>query len=112
MPWLVDTLAGIALAAVLFALVRFRMAFAPKMRDRYGAWARWTVWVIVVVLMVAAANLSLILLRDVLHERFAILSTLRHEVVFAVTALAAGYLMVSRHVLRNRQPDSKNSGCT
>lgn len=104
-------LAGVALAAVLFALVRFRMAFAPRMRSRYGVWARWTVWVIVVVLMVAVANIALILLRDVLHERFAILATLQHEAVFAVTALAAGYLLVSRHVLRNRSESSENNGC-
>ena len=108
MPWLVDMLAGIALAVVLFWLVRFRMAFAPRMRDRFGSWARWTTWVIVAVLMVAAANVGLYLLRDVLHERFALLSTLRHEMVFAVTALAVAYMLVSRHVLGKRYSEPKN----
>ncbi len=112
MSWFVDTLAGLALAAVLFALVRFRMAVAPRMRNRYGSWARWSIWILVLVLMVAVANFALIVLRDVLHERFAILSTLRHEVVFAVTTLAAGYLLVSRYVLRNRHEGSNNSGCS
>ena len=111
MPWFIDMLAGVALAVVLFWLVRFRMSVAPRMRTKFGDWARWTTWVIVAVLMVAAANVGLFLLRDVLHERYALLSTVRHEVVFAVTALAVGYLLVSRHVLRNRDSAPGESDC-
>ena len=63
MPWLIDSLAGLVLAALLYGLVRFRMYFAPIMRDRYGAWARWTTWVVVVIVMVGIANLELVWLR-------------------------------------------------
>ena len=35
------------------------------MRDRYGGWARWSIWVLVAILMIVIANVVLILLRPV-----------------------------------------------
>lgn len=108
MPWIVDVLAGLLLAVLLYLLVRFRMLAAPKMRDRFGPWARWGIWVLVAVLMIAVANLELIGLRQVLHKWIGEESMLAHEILFALVALAAGYFLVARYVIR--KPRDKNSG--
>jgi len=108
MPWIVDVLAGLLLAVLLYALVRFRMLAAPKMRDRFGSWARWAVWLIVGIFMIGIANLELIGLRQLLHEWFGEEALLLHEIVFALVALAAGYFLVARYVIS--KPRDKNSG--
>ncbi len=108
MPWIVDVLAGLLLAVLLYSLVRFRMLAAPKMRDRFGAWARWGIWLLVAVSMIAVANLELIGLRRVLHEWFGAESLLPHEILFALVALVSGYFLVARYVVR--KPRGKNSG--
>ena len=109
MPWFIDILAGAFLALGLYALVRFRMVAAPRMRDRYGSWARWTVWVLVAVMMVVLANLELMALREILHSWFKFDSSLAHEIIFAVVALVGGYFLVARYVRRQRTMDSANS---
>ena len=67
--------------------MRFRMMAAPKMRDRYGGWARWSIWVLVAILMIVIANVVLILLRQFFHEWFGNNSTVLDEIVFAFVAL-------------------------
>jgi hypothetical protein len=109
MPWLVDVLAGVTLAIGLYALVRFRMVAAPRMRDRFGSWARWTVWALVALLMVVLANLELMALREILHSWFKFDSSLAHEIIFAVVALVGGYFLVARYVRRQRTMGSSNS---
>jgi len=109
MPWFIDILAGAFLALGLYALVRFRMIAAPRMRDRYGSWARWTVWVLVAVMMVVLANLELMALREILHSWFKFDSSLAHEIIFAIVALLGGYFLVARYVRRQRTKDSANS---
>jgi len=108
MPWFIDILAGAFLALGLYALVRFRMIAAPRMRDRYGSWARWTVWVLVAVMMVVLANLELMALREILHSWFKFDSSLAHEIIFAIVALLGGYFLVARYVRRQRTKDSAN----
>mgnify|MGYP003401641130 CR=1 FL=1 len=108
MPWIVDILAGLLLAVLLYSLVRFRMLAAPVMRDRFGSWARWGIWVLVALLMIAVANLELIGLRQVLQDWFGEESLLAHEMLFALVALALGYFLVARYVIR--KPRDKNSG--
>jgi len=108
MAWVVDVLAGLLLAALLYALVRFRMLAAPRMRDRYGPWARWSIWVLVALLMVAVANLELIALRQLLRSWFGHESLLAHEILFALVALVAGYFLVARYI--TSRPRDKNSG--
>jgi len=109
MPWLIDVLAGVTLAIGLYALVRFRMVVAPRMRERFGSWARWTVWALVALLMVVLANLELMALREILHSWFKFDSSLAHEIIFAVVALVGGYFLVARYVRRQRTMDSANS---
>ena len=108
-PWLIDVLAGVTLAIGLYALVRVRMIAAPRMRERYGSWARWTVWALVALLMVVLANLELMALREILHSWFKFDSSLAHEIIFAVVALVGGYFLVARYVRRQRTMDSANS---
>lgn len=108
MPWIIDVLAGLLLAALLYALVRLRMRVAPVARDRYGAPARWAIWVLIAILMIIVANLELIGLRNILHGTFGVESSLPHELLFALVALVAGYFLVARYVVR--QPRNKNSG--
>jgi hypothetical protein len=109
MPWFIDVLAGSLLALGLYGLVRFRMMAAPRMRERYGGWARWAIWALVAALMVLLANLELIALREILHSWFKFESSLVHEIIFAVVALVGGYFLVARYVRRQRKPDSPNS---
>jgi hypothetical protein len=108
MPWIIDVLAGLLLATLLYALVRLRMKVAPVMRERYGDSARWAIWLLVGILMVAVANLELIWLRRVLHSVFGEQSLLLHEILFALVALAGGYFLVARYVIS--KPRDKNSG--
>jgi len=113
MPWVIDVLAGVSLALGLYALVRFRMMAAPRMRDRYGSWARWAVWVLVSLMMVLLANLELIALREILHSWFDFDSSWAHEIIFALVALLGGYFLISRYVRRDRtkEPSNSNSDC-
>lgn len=110
MPWIVDFLAGLSLALLLYWLVRFRMVAAPAMRDRFGAWARWSIWVLVAALMVLVANLELIGLRRILHDQFNIDSLLVHEIIFAMVTLIGGYLLVSRYVMRRKRKGEDSGG--
>jgi cytochrome bd-type quinol oxidase subunit 2 len=109
MPWFIDVVAGGVLALGLYGLVRFRMMAGPRLRDRYGSWARWAVWVLVAALMVLLANLELIALREILHSWFKFESSLAHEIIFAIVALLGGYFLVARYVRRQRKPGSPNS---
>jgi len=108
MVWIVHVLAGLLLAFLLYSLVRFRMLAAPRMRDRFGPWARWSIWVLVAVLMIVVANLELVALRQLQHEWFGEESRLAHEILFALVTLASGYFLVARYVMR--KPRDKNSG--
>jgi succinate dehydrogenase hydrophobic anchor subunit len=109
MPWCVDVLAGVALGALLYWLVRFRMSVAPRMRDRFGNWARWTTWLVVLLLMILVANLELLGLRQLLHDYFELETIFVHEALFALVALAFGYWLVSRYATRNRRSNSKEN---
>ncbi|NND54401.1 MAG: hypothetical protein HKN56_05450 [Gammaproteobacteria bacterium] len=102
MPWLIDIVAGIAMSIIFYTLVRIRMTMAPKMRDRFGARARWATWALTIGIMVVLANLGLIVLRRVLHTHHGIEAPFVHEMVFALLAFAIGFALVNRHVTRNR----------
>jgi hypothetical protein len=112
MPWVIDILAGALLALLLYGLVRFRMYFAPLMRDRFGSWARWATWFVVILLMVVIANLELIWLRQILHSIYGLRVLITHEIIFALVALAGGYFLVSRHVTKKSDSvTSDKRGC-
>ena len=113
MPWFIDVLAGFFLALALYGLVRFRMMAAPRMKARYGNWARWVTWVLVAILMVVVANLELMALRKILHSSFGFDSSLAHEIIFSLVALLGGYFLVAAYVRRDRKNESsdKDSDC-
>lgn len=102
MTWILDLLAGVLLSLLFYALVRVRMKLAPKMNDHFGAWARWSTWAVITILMVIAANVVLGILRNVLHESYDIDQSIFHELLFALVALAGGYYLVTRYVTRDR----------
>ena len=102
MHWLVDIVLGVLLACILYAIVRLRMNVAPKMRDRFGSLARWSVWVLTLALMVIMANLGLLMLRQLLREWLGFDSGIMDELLFSLVSLSLGVMLVARHVLSNR----------
>jgi hypothetical protein len=102
MHWLFDIAAGTALALILYLLVRVRMQMAPRMRERYGSYARWAVWVLTFALMVVFANLGLSMLRQSLHSQFGIDTPFLDEILFALVAFVIGFYLVFSYVKRNR----------
>jgi len=102
MHWLIDIALGVLLAFILYAIVRVRMKVAPKMRDRFGSVARWSVWVLTLLLMVVMANLGLIMLRQMLREWLGFHSGFMDELLFSLVSLSLGVALVARHVLANR----------
>ena len=90
------------MSLIFYALVLLRMNVAPRMRDRYGDRARWATWVVTIGLMVLLANAGLIVLRQVLHEQYGVDAPFMHEMVYALLAFAIGFVLVNRHVTRNR----------
>ena len=102
MHWFVAVGAGVLLSLLFYVLVRVRMTVAPKVRDRFGERARGATWVITIGLMVVVANVGLIVLRQVLHEQHGVVAPFMHEMIYAVIAFAIGFVLVNRHVTRNR----------
>jgi len=102
MHWLLAATAGLALALIFYALVRLRIILAPRLGERLGQWARWTTWVILIGLMVVFANGGLWMLRNVLTAQYGIDTPFLHEMLYAVVAFVAGFLLVTGHVGRNR----------
>jgi len=102
MHWLTAMGAGLIMSLIFYALVRVRMTVAPKMRDRFGDRARWATWVVTIGLMVVLANVGLVLLRQVLHQQHGVDAPFLHEMVYALLAFAIGFVLVNRHVTRNR----------
>ncbi|MEE4185793.1 MAG: hypothetical protein V2J12_08500 [Gammaproteobacteria bacterium] len=103
MAWALDIAAGLALGLLFFALVRLRMIVAPWLGAKVGQWARWSVWVAICVVMIAAANLELWALRQVLHQQFGLTAALLHELVFAVVGFGSGFLLITRYVTRRHE---------
>lgn len=102
MHWLLDIALGLVLAGLLYAIVRLRMNFAPKMKQKYGATARWATWALTLLLMIVAANVTLELLRQ-LVSLMNVEAPLLDEILFALVAFAVGFALVARHVTRNRR---------
>lgn len=103
MPWLISFMSGFVLALALFALVRIRMRVGPIVRERFGNWARRGFWGLIFALLIASANLMLIMLRQVLINQYAVADTVMHEVLFAAVAFCGGFFLVYRHALLGRQ---------
>ncbi len=102
MHWFIDIAAGVFLALLFYALVRVRIFVAPRMRERYGDYARWATWCVTAGLMIALANLGLIQLRKILHSQYSIDAPIQDELVFSLVAFVVGFYLVFRHVARSR----------
>lgn len=103
MAWALDIAAGVALGLVFFALVRLRMVVAPWLGRKIGQWARWSMWVVTGVAMIAAANLGLWAVRQVLLQQFGLTEALLHEMVFALAGFGSGFFLLTRYVTRRRE---------
>ena len=90
------------LSLLFYSLVRLRMNLGPRMRDRFGERARMITWGVTIGLMVLLANAGLVALRWILHEQHGIDAPFLHEMVYAVFAFVIGFILVNRHVTRNR----------
>jgi predicted MFS family arabinose efflux permease len=106
MHWVLDIVLGVLLACILYAIVRLRMKVAPKMRDRFGSFARWSVWVLTLLLMVVMANVGLIMLRQMLRDWLGFDSDWMDELLFSLVSLSLGVALVGRHVIGNRKKQS------
>lgn len=104
--WIIDFVAGLILAFLFYGLVRLRMYIAPLMRDRYGAWARWTAWGMIGALMVIGANLMLVILRLIHRDSLSLVAPFFHELLFATIAFGGGFFMVAWHTTRQRRRDT------
>ena len=96
--YLIGIVEGVLLGFALYLCVRARMRFGPLALARYGQWARWLVWGFSILIMIALANLGLLLFRTSLLGLVAHRSSLMMEVCFAVTGLLTGCLLVLRHL--------------
>ena len=99
--WIIATLIGAGLGLLLYGCVRLRMHFGPLLRERYGNWARQLCWVVIIALMVALANVTLLLLRYLLGDTANGDSRLVIEIWFALLALTVAMLLVFRRVKRD-----------
>ena len=102
MHWILDIVLGLLLAGLLYTIVRFRMTFAPRMKERYGAAARWATWFLTLMLMVVSANIVLMLLREIV-ELMNVEAPLLDELLFALVAFAVGFWLVARYVTRDKR---------
>lgn len=102
MHWILAAAAGVALALVFYALVCLRIIVAPRLGERFGQGARWATWVLLIAFMVIVANAGLWLLRNFLITQHGVHAPFLHEMLYAVVAFVLGFLLVTRHVGRNR----------
>lgn len=102
MHWVLAAAAGVILALAFYSLVRLRILLAPRLGHRFGQWARWTTWVLLIGLMVLLANAGLIVLRNLLTSHHGVEAPFLHEMLYAVVAFVTGFILVTGYVGRNR----------
>ena len=100
--WLIATLIGISLGLVLFACLRLRIHFGPKVGQHFGSWARRIFWVFTILLMIALANLGLKLLRIYLSNFDGVENSLMLEMWFALLALLIALALIFKRMNKNR----------
>ena len=100
--FIASSMAGILLGLGFYACVRMRMYAGPKLRERYGNWARQLYWLLTILLMVAIANVALIGLRGYLYNQTSASSTLLSEIWFVLVAVALAFLFIYRRVNRKK----------
>jgi len=84
------------------------MFLGPRFRQFAGQWFRQLLWLTIFIAVICVANLSLALLRLLLHFSNIHDNTLPYEAVFAGLSLVTGMSMVFRHVLGKREPDQSS----
>ena len=101
MDWLFATLAGIELGLLLYVVVRLRMFFGPRIRERFGNLTRRIFWGFTLVFMVVLANLNLLGLRALLEGRPAE-GNVTLEIWFAILALLLPFTLIYLRMQKRR----------
>jgi hypothetical protein len=100
--WVIATATGISLGLILFLCVRLRMYVGPILKNRYGAWARQTYWILTIVVMIALANLGLWLLRTYFRYFEIAGEALAFEIWFSILALIVAMGLIFNKLYRQR----------
>ena len=76
------------------------MYLGPKLRERFGNWARISYWAVTIVLMVALANFALIGLRQYVNANSGELPEIWLELWFIAVAVASAGTLIFRRLNR------------
>jgi hypothetical protein len=98
--WLTATVIAICIGLALYACVRLRMHFGPIVRKRWGNWARRAYWMMTILVMVAFANLGLLLLRIYLGDLQTSRNGLMLEIWFALLSAAVALGLILQKLKR------------
>jgi hypothetical protein len=98
--WIAATLFGGVLGLALFGCVRLRMHVGPRIKARYGKYARRAYWLLTIVVMIALANLALLGLRAYFAGSPPAGNQLVMEIWFAVLALTVAMGLIFRRLYK------------
>ncbi len=102
-------LAGTMVGVALYLCVRARMKYGPLALARFGPWARRLVWVLSMLLVIAIANLGLVVFRELLSALLGREPSLGSEVCFAITGLVVGCVLVLKHMHSGESAEDTNT---
>ncbi len=100
--FIASSIAGTLLGLAFYVCVRARMYVAPRLRARYGNWARQIYWLLTILLMILLANLTLIELRDYLEDQSLTSNQLMLEIWFVIVAVALSFGLIYRRMTRSQ----------
>jgi cytochrome c biogenesis factor len=105
LTWLMTAALGLLLGLCLYGLVRLRNACLPWARGTLGQFGYWVCWLAALALMLLAANVGIILVRQLVGQSVVEVAPLPLEVCFTLVALLTGGSLALRHArnCRSRQ---------
>lgn len=106
MTWLMTAMLGLILGLCLYGMVRIRNACLPWARGTLGQVGYWTCWLAALALMLLAANVGIILVRQLVGLSVAEVAPLPLEMCFSVVALLTGGSLALRHARNCRRTRS------
>ena len=106
MTWLMTAALGLLLGLCLYGTVRVRNACLPWVRGTFGQAGYWLCWLTALALMLLAANIGIILVRQLVGLSVAEVAPLPREVCFTVVALLTGGSLAFRHSRNCRKSGS------
>ena len=98
--WFAAAAIGLIAGLLLYACVRVRMHFGPRIRELYGNSARKAFWLVTILAMIVIANIGLYGVRRLPGIDNA--GPLATEIVYTVTFLVVGAGLVFRRQLSRR----------